>query len=219
MKDITLLLSEKRLHKYKQSNNAEALKYHTYNVELSETFYPIISYFEIVLRNKINAIFTQYFGQNWIMSGSLAFTEAHKKDIEKAKKQLSHGAKKLEHDYLISELNFGFWTRFFTREYNNIIWDKHKDLLHKIFNKSKRNNLSEKRATLNKIRDYRNRIFHYGSIIHPSLPIHPQRMHALITATFKDLNAENVLLELRSIDRFHAIYQKGIAHNIIHIVG
>ncbi len=213
MNNIPQLLSQKRLAKYNASGS-NSLKLHTYNVELSETFYPIISYFEIVLRNKINTIFTNYYGKNWILQGTLEFNQAHKVDIDKAKKQLTSAGKKIEHDYLISELNFGFWTRFFTKEYNAKIWDKHENLLQEIFNKTKRNNLSEKRATLNKIRDYRNRIFHYGSIINPNLATNPQRMHSLIKATFKDLDAESVLVELNSIDRFESIYNKGKAYNI-----
>ena len=51
MDEITNLLSEKRLAKYKGISKKDAFKCHLYNSELAESFYQSLSYFEIILRN------------------------------------------------------------------------------------------------------------------------------------------------------------------------
>ena len=51
MDEITDLLSEKRLAKYKEIAKEDAFKCHLFNSELAESFYSSLSYFEIILRN------------------------------------------------------------------------------------------------------------------------------------------------------------------------
>lgn len=53
MDEITDLLSEKRLAKYKGIGKENAIACHLFNCELAESFYSSLSYFEIILRNKI----------------------------------------------------------------------------------------------------------------------------------------------------------------------
>lgn len=54
MDEITDLLSEKRLAKYKDIGKENAIACHLFNCELAESFYSSLSYFEIILRNKIH---------------------------------------------------------------------------------------------------------------------------------------------------------------------
>ena len=53
MDEITDLLSKKRLAKYKGIAKEDAFKCHLLNSELAESFYSSLSYFEIILRNKL----------------------------------------------------------------------------------------------------------------------------------------------------------------------
>ena len=66
MDEITDLLSEKRLAKYKGISKENAIACHLFNCELAESFYSSLSYFEIILRNKIDKVFSKYLGEDWI---------------------------------------------------------------------------------------------------------------------------------------------------------
>lgn len=66
MDEITDLLSEKRLAKYKGIGKENAIACHLFNCELAESFYSSLSYFEIILRNKIDKAFSKYLGDDWI---------------------------------------------------------------------------------------------------------------------------------------------------------
>ena len=59
MDEITDLLSQKRLDKYKGVSKEDAVKCHLYNCELAEAFYSSLYYFEIILRNKIDLVFSK----------------------------------------------------------------------------------------------------------------------------------------------------------------
>lgn len=48
MDEITDLLSEKRLAKYKGIGKENAIACHLFNCELAESFYSSLSYFEII---------------------------------------------------------------------------------------------------------------------------------------------------------------------------
>ena len=55
---------------------------------------------------------------------------------------------------------------------------------------------------------YRNKIFHYGSLLTDSNNL-PARMHNLIYKMIREMNAQKLLKQLKTIDRFNEKYQKG----------
>ncbi len=66
MDELTDLLSQKRLAKYQGISKEDAFKCHLYNSELAESFYQSLCYFEIILRNKIDFVFSKHLGKDWI---------------------------------------------------------------------------------------------------------------------------------------------------------
>ncbi len=59
--DLEKLLSEKRLNTYNNlfpTNKQKAIEYYRLNTQTSESFYPLLSNLEIVLRNAIHNSFT-----------------------------------------------------------------------------------------------------------------------------------------------------------------
>ena len=68
MEEIEALLSAKRLAKYQGLSTEDAFKHHLFNSELAESFYQSLSYFEIILRNKIDLVFSKYLGSDWIFN-------------------------------------------------------------------------------------------------------------------------------------------------------
>ena len=166
MDEITDLLSEKRLAKYKGIGKENAIACHLFNCELAESFYSSLSYFEIILRNKIDKIFSKHLGDDWIFKDeyiigrnrdNMKSALTHIKDTKKSSKDKNH---------IISELSLGFWVYLFLPAYNDVIWKKHPQILQEIFDGCKDISvLSRIFNKLNRIRMYRNKIFHYGSLL------------------------------------------------------
>lgn len=210
MSEITDLLSEKRLAKYKGISKEDAVACHLYNCELAESFYSSLSYFEIILRNKIDRVFSKYLGDDWIFKeeyiigrnqDNMKSALAHMKDTKKSSKDKNH---------IISELNLGFWVYLFLPAYNETIWKKHPQMLQEIFDGCKDISvLSRIFNKLNRIRMYRNKIFHYGSLLVVAEENRPEKVHNLIYRMVGDLNASKLLKELRKIDSFNEKYLKG----------
>ena len=59
MDEYKVLLSEKRLAKNNNFSKGDNFLCHLYNSELAESFYQSLSYFEIILRNKIDIVFSK----------------------------------------------------------------------------------------------------------------------------------------------------------------
>lgn len=209
MNEIIGLLSEKRLAKYKNINKENTIACHLFNCELAQSFYSSLSYFEIILRNKIDKVFSKYLGENWIFQqeyiigrnqDNMKNALAHIKDTQKSPDDKNH---------IISELSLGFWVYLFLPVYQNVIWKKYPKMLEEIFENNKNKLVLQVIfSKLNIIRMYRNKIFHYGSLLTDDKNP-PARMHNLIYSTIKELNAQNLLKQLKTIDTFNEKYQKG----------
>ncbi len=208
MDEITDLLSQKRLDKYKDVSK-DAVSCHLFNCELAESFYSSLSYFEIILRNKIDKVFSKHLGDNWVFQAEYIIGRnqdnmknalAHIKDTKKNPKDKNH---------VISELSLGFWVYLFLPAYNDAIWKKHPEILPEIFDNSKNKIVQQVIfSKLNIVRMYRNKIFHYGSLI-TDFNNKPAKMHNLIYNTIKEMNAVQLLKQLKQIDNFNEKYQKG----------
>lgn len=62
--DLEKLLSEKRLGTYYNlfpKDKEKAIEYYTFNTQISESLYPLLSNLEIVLRNSIHNSFSIHF--------------------------------------------------------------------------------------------------------------------------------------------------------------
>ncbi len=211
LEEITGLLSQKRLDKYKGISKEDAFKCHLYNSELAESFYQSLSYFEIILRNKIDIVFSKYLGEDWILNpkyilgrnkDNMATALVHMKDTKKNPTDKNH---------IISELNLGFWVYLFLPIYENVIWKPYPQMLEEIFDKAKSKIILNKTFyRLNRIKMYRNKIFHYGSLLAITDELsNPAKMHNTIYSMLKDLSANKLLKEIKRIDTFNEKYIKG----------
>ena len=209
MDEITDLLSEKRLAKYKGIAKEDAFKCHLFNSELAESFYSSLSYFEIILRNKIDIVFSKYLGEDWIFQPqylirrnreNMVSALSHIKDTKKSPTDKNH---------IISELSLGFCVYLFLPAYNDVLWNKYPQMLNEIFDNSKNKVVLQVIfSKLNIIRMYRNKVFHYGSVL-ADIKNPPARMHNLIYNTIKEMNAQKLLKQLKNIDTFNEKYQRG----------
>lgn len=219
MEEIEALLSAKRLAKYQGLSKEDAFKCHLFNSELAESFYQSLSYFEIILRNKIDKVFSKYLGQDWIFDKQyhIGKNENHFNDalqrIEREK-----GTSYLHNrDCVISELVFGYWSFLFSSAYKEVLWNKYPTMLEEIFENSKDAvKLSKISYDINKIRLYRNKVFHYGSLlVYIDNYDKPQHIHNVVYNLLKIMGAVKLSKIIRGIDSFDAVYMKGKSLKIL----
>lgn len=164
-----LFLSAKRMSRYKDD-----LEY-VENIKFSQFHYPLLHYFEITFRNKINNFYTNNFGANWLISppSILGFDSSiidHTNNIKNKTRA------DITNDDIVANLTLGFWVELFNPRY--LLRTKlHKEQTYNIFGISKKSihkeYLIKLHNELNTIRGFRNRIFHYEKVVN-----HPKYLHA-----------------------------------------
>jgi len=160
--DYEDLFSKPRLDKYKCACNEDeqkALELYMLNIEMSKTFFGVLSLFEIVLRNAIDKHYKRYFSDDdWISNqADNGFFPEHKKtSVYREREKETYSP-----DSMVSALSLGFWTEMFSSH----CFKKGNQTLLKIFpNKQKGVNQKLIFNELKEIRDFRNRIAHHESI-------------------------------------------------------
>ena len=166
-------LTENRLKKYllfTNNNIKRSLELYDLNVKVSESFYALLCYFEVFLRNFCNEKLIKEIGENWFDNKILKGNNKNKsqktiEEIEKTKsKIIKYKQEKKIINYIptnadiVSNLEFGFWSNLFCANYENTIWAPY---LKQIFVGFTRKELFK---IINNIRKLRNRIFHYEPI-------------------------------------------------------
>ncbi|MFV0553351.1 MAG: hypothetical protein ACK5LR_01475 [Mangrovibacterium sp.] len=160
---ILNLVSQERFEPYRKryyNDLKRSFALYQANILISQSFYSSLSILEVTLRNSINNSFQEYFDDNrWYRK----LPEELRVQIEAIESKLLKSKKPISVDRIIAELNFGFWTVLFNRQYARFFW---KPLIHAFPNLPsdcrKRTIVS---AKLNRIRTFRNRIYHYEPII------------------------------------------------------
>lgn len=133
-----ILIIQKRLAKYVDISKEDAFKGHLYNSELAESFYQSLCYFEIILRNKIDLVFSKYLGTDWIFDTQyhIGKNRNHYDALKRIERE--KGVDYLKNrDCLISELTFGYWSFLFSSTYKDILWNKYPTMLGEIFDANK----------------------------------------------------------------------------------
>lgn len=161
------VFSNQRMAKYFEmhSDNEEtAILHYKINIELSEAFYTILSIYEVALRNSLNRELITYFGTTeWYLNIANQIGLNNLKGmINTAQKHIAKRNEIVTGDKMVAELTLGFWVRLLNAEYERILWKP----IRRAFpylekSKKQRNKVS---SPLNKIRDFRNRVFHHEPI-------------------------------------------------------
>lgn len=153
----------KYFNRYPENDELAILHYHC-NIELSESFYPTISMLEVALRNSLNRELTEHFGtEDWYLRiESEVGLRNLKNEINTAKRHIVNRGETITASKVVAELTLGFWVRLLNAEYERVLWKS----LRKAFpylEKAKRQRHVVS-APINKIRNFRNRIFHHEPI-------------------------------------------------------
>lgn len=208
--EIIRLISNQRFNPYVVATKSieEAYNLYLHNIKLCESFYPSLNLLEIGLRNSINNLFTEKFGEKWLLKTGeesiLSFNE--QRDVEKAIDRLKKRGIEAGIGNIVAELNFGFWNSLFNKCYDTKFWQK-PNFIKSVFPNLSRENRRTKfiRDEIKIIRVLRNRVFHHEPIWNSKVP--PKDIHAKICYFIKNISTE--LEESRKqVDNFEKVNSK-----------
>jgi len=159
-------ISDTRLSNYKNFTE------YILNLQLSKSLYLPLSIIEISLKNSMDNHFINIIGKDWLFNKSFIKPQLQYK-IDNAIKILEQNNKiysknkSLTHNNLMSELSFGFWIMLLKKPYQQYL--RYNDLKQIFPNLPRTNDKNINRhfifIKLNKIRLFRNKVFHYDKII------------------------------------------------------
>lgn len=200
-------ISEERLAVYRADgvDDTTAIARYIYNIALCKSLYPLISIFEVTLRNSIDKALENYFKlTDWNNVIQLQQTELMM--INDAMLKIKRQGKKYSHGRLIAELTLGFWVALMGRKYNTqgFQFAVIKNSLHGCPAHQKSSGTIQK--NLSEIRFLRNRIAHHERISHWK---DLKQKHDLILDFIKWLNPDMFTIAYQK-DTFNDIYANGV---------
>lgn len=160
------VFSTQRMSRYFKrypSDDQKAIELYQLNIVLSESFYPLLSIFEIALRNSLNRELTLQYGVDWYRSiSSVSGLRNLENNLNIAKHQILNRNETITADKVVAELTLGFWVRLLNSEYERVLWKPLRNAFPYLEkNRKQRHQVS---SPVNKIRDFRNRVFHFEPI-------------------------------------------------------
>ena len=208
---LVSLFSAPRLRSYASNEDISSdsiIENYHFNIKLSESLLPSLHYFEVLLRNKIDHIFQEYYGKNWLLNIPNAL-QISTQDLQKIHAVI-HKISRQKNNYysnddIVAQMSFGFWCAFFHKKYDPIIWHRKNAIIsvfpHLSKNCRTRSYIEQK---IIKIKNLRNRIAHLEPIWHDSSNIYDMHQNILgLIAAMSPLAASL----LQDVDRFATIYK------------
>ena len=167
-KALERIFSHDRLAPYLRKHDNrfdQAIEHYKANIEISESFYPLLSILEVGLRNQMDWQLTRKFNtEAWFDNNDfIKIVSRFQIDrITDARNSILREKKEVTPGRIISELSFGFWTSLLDSRFEKTLW---KNLRLSFPNCPKqirqRKTMSSK---FNGIRKLRNRIFHHEPV-------------------------------------------------------
>lgn len=163
-------LSTPRYNRYliaTDNKSKRAKRLYTANIRLAQAFHPILSQFEVVLRNSLNIVLTDHFNDtDWIINQKNGFMKDNslrsshfflKTCIQKTENKLTRRSIPITSGKIISDQTFGFWLSFFLSHHYSLVSGQP---IHIFPNKPASVNRAGIYNKLDLIRDFRNRVNH-----------------------------------------------------------
>lgn len=170
-------LSNERFTRYQdwaQGCDKRAICLYTLNSQISEALYIPLQMFEIALRNRIDSVLTEKYGDDWMFENEQLLSHHQKMKRNQALLELEYEKKEASKGGLVAKVSFGFWTGFLQRR-NDKLW---RSQLHKIAIDENGSflKLRDLASRATKIRKLRNRVAHHEPVIGTDL----KKQHAEI---------------------------------------
>jgi hypothetical protein len=211
---VDKIISRERLQPYINHHNRDiekAIAHYKANILISESFYPLISILEVGLRNSIDKQFIRRFEDDkWYEHiDFIRIISKYQIDrISEARTNIQSSKKEITTGRIISELTFGFWTSLFDTKFEMTLW---KNLRFAFTNCPKEN---RKRriisAKLNRIRKFRNRIFHHEAISWNMEVLRTYKQDIIEGINWLDKDLLDWIDELNHVDQTIDKYRKRI---------
>ena len=163
-------LSRPRYNRYLNAvgnDNNRAKKLYNANIRLAQSFHPVISQFEVILRNSINNKLSVHFADaDWIINQRNGFMRdpslatSHyflRTSIGKTENNLRRKGIPITSGKIISDQNFGFWISLFLAHHYTLLSGQ---LIYIFPNKPAHITRSNIYGKLDSIREFRNRVNH-----------------------------------------------------------
>lgn len=163
-------LSRPRYNRYlipTANNKIKAKRLYNANIRLAQAFHPLLSQFEVVLRNKLNIVLTSHFNDpDWIITQKNGFMRhqslrnSHyflKTCIQKSEHKLNRRGIPITNGKIISDQTFGFWLAFFLPHHYTLV---NGQPIHVFIHKPAFENRASLYDKLDKIKNFRNRVNH-----------------------------------------------------------
>lgn len=163
-------LSRPRYNRYLLAvgnDNNRAKRLYNANIRLAQAFHPILSQFEVVLRNSLNNKLSVYFADiDWIINqknifmrhGSLSVSHFYlRTSVIKTENSLTRKGIPITSGKIISDQNFGFWIAFFLPHHYSLVAGQP---IHIFPNKPSLEDRASLYSKLDDVRSFRNRVNH-----------------------------------------------------------
>lgn len=163
-------LSYPRLSRYlflSNGNKPKTIKLYKANLQVSRSFYPLLSILEIVIRNSIDEVLTSYFNDtDWIINQQNGFMADNslrrgnfylKTEVSRAIQKIRQNRSRVTSGKVIAEQTFGFWTSLLEPYHFRLIQGK---TLNAFLNRPHGYGRTDVMKELKKIQKFRNRIYH-----------------------------------------------------------
>ncbi|MBC7425131.1 MAG: hypothetical protein H7321_01245, partial [Bacteroidia bacterium] len=134
---------------------------------MAQAFHPILSQFEVVLRNSLNIILTAHFTDpDWIITQKNEFMKDNslrnshyflRTCIQKSETKLTRRGIPITNGKIISDQTFGFWLAFFLSHHYSLVSGQP---IHIFANKPTLENRASIYDKLDEIKNFRNRVNH-----------------------------------------------------------
>ncbi|GGC92377.1 hypothetical protein GCM10011512_19300 [Tersicoccus solisilvae] len=175
--EMIRLLSVSRLEPYRQACSGDvkaALALYRWNLELSSALFGSIHYFEVALRNTIDAQLTKDYGQAtaWFDRTPALLNSGGQKKVREAKNRISRAGHLVTAGRVVAELELGFWWTVLSSDYNRSLWAPS---LKFAFVNARRERLH---SEIDEIRKVRNRIAHHEPLFTRSIEADYERLLA-----------------------------------------
>jgi hypothetical protein len=221
--DFEIALSKPRIGRFllaAKGDREKALNLYKLNIQLSQTLFGLLSIFEVVLRNYIDEFYKKRFNDTeWLRAecgqgGMFSHPLFAKYGFESRTKVLTTFAqlgKQYNHDRLVAELSFGFWTYMFAP----IQFMVGGQGLHKIYiNRPKGTTQKVIFNELDDVRSLRNRIAHHEPLCfnkqHKIYTDHTKNTYEIIIrhAIWLGYNPNNLYLGLDEVLNIISLIEK-----------
>lgn len=149
------------------NSNDRAKRLYNANIRLAQAFHPLLSQFEVVLRNSLNIALSNHFSDpDWIINQKNGFMKAPslkhshyflKTSVQKTETKLHRRSIPITSGKVISDQTFGFWIALFLSHHYSLIGGQP---IHIFPYKPTSENRASIYNKLDKIKDFRNRVNH-----------------------------------------------------------